>query len=158
VRGPMPSLHIVENKSDEITELSGMLLRLLTIEGVKASDIKILCFEKMAMGLVHRVTDALSDTGVILEKQTRDNLVEGEDKIAVCAPRDFKGQEAEVILIAGAEQYAEVEGILTRELYVSMTRARSLLAIFGTSGSEIPQRQKLFATLEDSLQRLKKPL
>ncbi len=46
----------------------------------------------------------------------------------------YKGYESEVVLIPGVDQFVTGQGqILANALYVAMTRARSLLAIYGTT-------------------------
>ena len=56
--------------------------------------------------------------------------------VLATTPHSFKGYDAEVIVIPAADRfYAKDKGVLANELYVAMTRARSILALFTGSGS-----------------------
>ena len=59
-------------------------------------------------------------------------------RIVATTPHSFKGYESEVVVIPCVDNYVAPEGkVLENSLYVAMTRARSLLAIYGLNrGSE----------------------
>ena len=67
----------------------------------------------------------------------------------------YKGYESEVIIIPGVDQFVTGKGeILANNLYVAMTRARSLLAIYGTRNGSSPATQ-IFETLKSCTELLK---
>ena len=67
----------------------------------------------------------------------------------------YKGYESEVIIIPGVDQFVTGKGeILANNLYVAMTRARSLLAIYGTRNGSSSARQ-IFETLNSCTDLLK---
>ena len=66
----------------------------------------------------------------------------------------YKGYESEVIIVPGVDQFVTGKGkILANNLYVAMTRARSLLAVYGTRDSSTAS-QKIFESLERCLEQL----
>src|SRR4051794_27070910 len=51
--------------------------------------------------------------------------------VTASTAHSYKGYDSEVVVIAGAEQFiAKEKGVLANTLYVAMTRARSVLAVY----------------------------
>jgi hypothetical protein len=67
----------------------------------------------------------------------------------VTTAQSFKGYDAEIAVIAGVDQFvAKDGGILANSLYVAMTRARSILAIYGKR-SQSEDQNRILAVLEE---------
>ncbi len=66
----------------------------------------------------------------------------------------FKGYDSEVVIIPGVDQYkAQDKGVLANNLYVAMTRARSVLTLFSQRMND-PNAKKLYQVIEDCLSHL----
>jgi len=84
----------------------------------------------------------LAEIGVELSFQRNRSFERQPNTLVATTPHSFKGYESEVIVIPCVDNYVAPEGkILENSLYVAMTRARSLLAIYGVSrGSEASRK------------------
>src|ERR1051325_6318190 len=71
--------------------------------------------------------------------------------VIATTPHSFKGYEKELVLLVGVHAFAEEDRTTT--LYVAMTRARSLLALYGWD-RPLAEVQSLFSTVRKCLARL----
>ena len=85
-------------------------------------------------------------------EKSRPRRVEN-NTVVLCTANSFKGYDAEIVLIAGVEQFVAEKEILPYHLYVAMTRARSLLAVFGWARPD-ENGKKLVAVIEQCLNNL----
>ena len=73
----------------------------------------------------------LAKIGIQIQWQTSSNFNVAENTIVMTTPHSFKGYDSEIIVIAGADQFASNDDeIRARSLYVAMTRARSILHVY----------------------------
>ena len=86
---------------------------------------------------------------------TGQGLVGRDDAVVVTTPHSFKGYDAEVVLVPGVDRFAPKGNSQPQALYVSLTRARTLLiASASREGSHYPARQALlnaFTSVADQL-------
>ncbi len=77
-----------------------------------------------------------------------------DNTLVFTTSHSYKGYESEVVMIPCVDQYITGDGqILANSLYVAMTRARSLLAIYGlTHGSTVSRR--LLQTISDCVEAM----
>jgi superfamily I DNA/RNA helicase len=133
IDGPIPTLHISKNLRDEIEQIHDQILYWIREQHVKPSDIKILYLSDYIKNRLQLyLTPPLKDLGIQLLVQASEPFSDDENALIVSTPHSFKGYDSEIILIAGLNLFAtEQDGILIHALYVAMTRARSILAMFG---------------------------
>ena len=74
--------------------------------------------------------------------------------VTVTTAQSFKGYDAEIAVVAGVDQFvAKEKGILANSLYVAMTRARSILALYGRRSQKADQN-RILTVLEECLDEL----
>lgn len=136
--GQKPFFELCSTDEEQFERISKHLIHLITAEEVEPYDICILYNGKeFADALLAFLAPVLRTLPleVELSHQTSQTFQRRGNTILLTTPHSFKGFEAEVILIAGAERFVWQGGqILTHSLYVAMTRARSILGIYATSG------------------------
>ena len=143
IDGPLPIFKIYDQIEKEFYAIANQLLRWIRDEGVKPSDICILYNGQNIPKLIERlVTPQLQAIGAGIRSIRDAAAGSDERKVLLSTSHSFKGYDAEVVVIAGADQFvAAGTRILANNLYVAMTRARSVLAIYGKrSNSEAPRR------------------
>jgi superfamily I DNA/RNA helicase len=70
---------------------------------------------------------------VVLE--TSQSFTTDRRTVVVTTPHSFKGYDAEVVFVAGADGFC-AGGVLASTLYVALTRARSVLEIYCSDGRD----------------------
>ena len=95
----------------------------------------------------------LQTVGVDLQIQKQESYAFDERTVVATSPHSFKGYDSEIVVIPSAENFCAEGKVLSRPLYVAMTRARSILAIYGTASERECERQILGA-IEDCLDAL----
>jgi hypothetical protein len=105
-----------------------------------------------ARTLLNCVTEKWSNAGIkaVVEKSRLRRVA--NDTIVLCASNSFKGY-AEIIVVAGIEQFMAEKEILPHHLYVAMTRARSPLAVFSWARSD-ENNMRLVRVIEQCLNNL----
>lgn len=133
IDGPKPIFHAFDNRSDEIDAIAGHLKHLIQKEGISPTDICVIYNGKSVVQLLEsKLKSKLAEFGVELSVQTNRPFERQENTLVVTTSHSYKGYESEVVMIPCVDQYVTGEGqILANNLYVAMTRARSLLAIYG---------------------------
>ena len=152
-QGPLPSLHLHGERSAEVKELARATRAFIAEQGVLPGDLRILANDpELRRDLHDALQRALSDLPVRVRVQTSQDFATAEDTLIITTAHSFKGHEAEVVFIAGADRFvARREGrqvTLPQALYVAMTRARSLLRISGLAAPEGAAAQRVIAALE----------
>tara|TARA_R110002073_G_scaffold318641_2_gene492830 strand:- start:7250 stop:10921 length:3672 start_codon:yes stop_codon:yes gene_type:complete len=143
VEGPKPILHSFDNRSAEIDAIATHLKYLIQQEGISPSDICLLYNGKSVVSLLQeKLAPKLAEIDVELSVQTNRPFERNANTLIVTTSHSYKGYESEVVMIPCVDQFVTGSGdILARNLYVAMTRARSLLALYcTTSGSTASQR------------------
>jgi superfamily I DNA/RNA helicase len=134
VDGPTPIVKFgFPDVESECAAIAKQIISWVKDEGVRAGDIRILYNGKpMRSALQTKVEPVLHRAGVRLLVQVKGDLDNDPASVVATTAQSFKGYDAEIIVIAGAEQFtARDVGVLANNLYVAMTRARSILAIYG---------------------------
>ena len=132
VDGPKPIYRKFPRYEKEFEAIGDQILEWVQKEGVQPRDICIIYHgDWTARTLLDFVSDKWKAAGIkaVVEK-TRPRRVEN-NTVVLCTANSFKGYDAEIVVIAGIEQFVAEKKILPHHLYVAMTRARSLLAVFG---------------------------
>jgi len=148
IEGPKPIFHAFDNRSDEIDGIAGHLKHLIQKEGISPADICVIYNGKSVVQLLEsKLKPRLAEIGVELSVQTNRPFERQENTLVVTTSHSYKGYESEVVMIPCVDQYVTGDGqILANNLYVAMTRARSLLAIYG-----IRERSSISRTLSETI-------
>ncbi|MCO6453813.1 MAG: AAA family ATPase [Pirellulaceae bacterium] len=138
VQGPKPFLRKFDSRDEELAALGKHITHLLTKEGVSASDICLIYNGKSVVRLLESTLDPrLAEIGVELSVQTNRPFERQPNTLLVTTSHSYKGYDAEIVLIPCADQYTTQDGqILSANLYVAMTRARSLLGIYSLNAND----------------------
>ena len=155
VHGPPPIFHGFENRNREI-EMIGKHIRYLVLEeSVRPTDICIIYNgQAVADELQLKLSPLLAKLGIELSLQTSRSFERNENTVVLTTSHSFKGYESEVVIIPAVDRFVTATGeILATNLYVAMTRARSLLAIYGVRDA-FPASAKIVNTIERVLQQL----
>ena len=98
--------------------------------------------------LQSKLGPTLSKIGIELSLQKNRPFERKDNTLVMTTSHSYKGYESEVIIIPGVDQFVTGQGLLlANNLYVAMTRARSLLAIYGTRNGSSSTHQ-IFNTLD----------
>ena len=131
--GPAPIVRQFTDIQAEFDALGSQLVSWIVKDGVPPNDICILYnSEAVQTRLESQIEAKLKTIGVRLEVQVSKAFTRDANTVIASTAQSFKGYEAEIVVIAGADKFvARDRGILANNLYVAMTRARSLLAVYG---------------------------
>lgn len=144
VEGPKPYVHLFGSREEEMAALGNHIVQLVTKEGVAAADICVIYNGKPTVSYLEtKLAPRLQQIGVELSVQTNRPFERRENTLIATTSHSYKGYESEVVLIPSADQYTTQDGqILASNLYVAMTRARSILGIYSLH-SRFPAARKL---------------
>jgi len=133
VNGPKPIFHCFDQRSEEIDRIAAHLKHLIQVDGISPNDICVIYNGKLAAQVMESsLRPKMDEIGVELSFQTSRSFERQPNTLVVTTSNSFKGYESEVVLIPCIDQFVTGEGqILANSLYVAMTRARSLLAMYG---------------------------
>ena len=134
--GPIPLLKLYKDIDAEFDALANQLISWIVKDGVPPTEICILFNGRPVRTRLESQVDArLRTIGARLEVQVSQAFSRNANTVVASTAQSFKGYEAEIVVIAGADRFtAQDRGILANNLYVAMTRARSVLAVFGLMG------------------------
>lgn len=155
VEGPLPTFHKFQKDAlaAQYEAAGERIVRWIQQEGVKPKDIALLFHKKSNAGSVRSyIGPKLERIGVQLRIEKPRGLRRTENEVLASTVASFKGYEAEVVVIPAVEQFVLMD-VLATDLYVAMTRARSILAIYGHPTNS-RTAQKLIEVLESALNRL----
>ncbi len=149
IHGPAPIFHAFDNRNDEIDRIGKHIRHLTQEEAVRPKDICIIYNGKrLAEDLQSKLGPTLSKIGIELSLQKNRPFERKDNTLVMTTSHSYKGYESEVVIIPGVDQFVTGQGaILANNLYVAMTRARSLLAIYGTRNGSSSTHQ-IFDTLD----------
>lgn len=131
--GPIGPKVVLINTSDFKSSLSKKIKALINYEGLKSSQIGILHQKNLSNSVAHELLDNSNE----LQTSLSSDINLWEESILVSSIFKFKGMESDVILFL----IEDAKSITDEELYVGITRARSLLVIICKS-DEIERAKK----------------
>ena len=149
IHGPAPIFHSFDRRQDELDRISKHIAYLTQQEAVRPTDICIIYNGKrLAEDIQNKLGPEMAKIGIELSLQTNRPYERNENTLVMTTSHSYKGYESEVVIIPGVDQFVTGQGeILANNLYVAMTRARSLLAIYGTHDRS-PATQQIFQTFD----------
>ncbi len=119
-------------------------------EKVRPADIRILYIgQRTIESLERHVSPMLQELGVRFDVQKSQSFNTDDNTVIATTPHSFKGYEAEMVIIAGVEQFVAAGDVLVHPLYVALTRARSVLRIYGTEPAPTQQGGRVLAVLRE---------
>ena len=134
VDGPKPFFRCYDRRTEEINAIANHLVQLIRTEGVSPSDICVIYNGKHVVQLLESILKpTLSQIGVELSIQTNRPFERQSNTLVITTSHSYKGYESEVVIIPCVDQFVAAEGkVLANNLYVAMTRARSLLCLYAS--------------------------
>ncbi|HMV46393.1 MAG TPA: AAA domain-containing protein [Blastocatellia bacterium] len=153
VNGPKPIYRKFTTLNNQIEGVVEEVIRWIQVDGVRPSDICILCNDK---SFRNQIQAELAPRLQAIKADIATAPGQGDNFVVAMTSHSFKGYEAEIVIIAGAERFiAKIDGekqILANNLYVAMTRARSLLAVFAYDKKKPDEKTShLLMTVEQCL-------
>jgi hypothetical protein len=157
--GPNPIFRKYGSLEQQVQALGDQVLRWITREGVKPSDICILCNDNAFLKRVdEEIGPKLREINARVVRNPGHGDARDANAVVVSTSHSFKGYEAEVVVIGGVERFIAQKKILPNNLYVAMTRARSVLAIYAYDRKDArPEAQTILSTLQQCLDELERP-
>jgi hypothetical protein len=136
IDGPKPIFRVFNNRHDEFDAIASDLTYLIQKEGISPADICVIYNGRSVVQLLEaNLGPKMAELGVELSVQTNRPFERQENTLVVTTSHSYKGYESEVVIIPCVDQYVTGDGqVLANNLYVAMTRARSLLAVYSSSG------------------------
>jgi len=133
IDGPKPVCQLFDTRGAEMASIASHLKLLIQNERLSPTDICLIYNGKAALQVLEsELGPKMKEIGVELSVQTNRPFERQENTLVVTTSHSYKGYESEVVMIPCVDQFVTGEGqILANNLYVAMTRARSLLAIYG---------------------------
>lgn len=155
VDGPTPQFRQFLNLDQEFQAISDYCRELIQVQRVQPSDICLIYNGRnIKHGLETRVAPALADLGVELSVQANRPFARSRNILLATTPHSFKGYDSEVVIVPAADQYTAIDkGVLANNLYVAMTRARSILTLFAQR-MKTTDAETLYKVIEDCLGNL----
>lgn len=156
IDGPKPELYQYNSLEEEFEAIGQYCRQLIKHQGVQPSDICLIYNGKNIPGwLRKKVAPKLNDLGVELSVQTSIPFQRGSNTLLATTSHSFKGFDSEIVIIPAIEQYkARQVGVLANNLYVAMTRARSILTLFSQKMND-SDGQKIHKVVTECLDILK---
>jgi superfamily I DNA and RNA helicase len=157
--GPKPTCQIFPQRAAELDAVGNQLRYLIQQERITPADICIIYnSQPIAQRIESELAPKLREIGVELSVQTSRSYERRDNTLIVTTSNSYKGYESEVVFVVGVDQFVTIdEQILASNLYVAMTRARSLLAIYGTTANT-PASQRLCEVLLRCTERQQTPV
>ncbi|MCA9193230.1 MAG: ATP-binding domain-containing protein [Planctomycetales bacterium] len=142
IEGPKPIFHCFDQRNHEVSAIARHLRHLIEVDGIYPTDICVIYNGGAGRILESQLAPKLAKFGVELSLQKNQSFERRANTLLATTPHSYKGYESEVVIIPCVDLYVAPEGkLVANGLYVAMTRARSLLAIYGINGgSEASKR------------------
>ncbi len=157
VYGPLPTFAVFDDPDEEYRAIARDIKTLITKDKVQPNDITILYNgDSVKDRLVYILQRELSQHGWEFSVQKRQSYERMRNTVVITTPYSFKGHESEIVYLASVQSFAiSSENILAKALYVGMTRARSLLKLYGHHTHK-PRQLFLLQTLRECLEELQR--
>jgi superfamily I DNA/RNA helicase len=155
VDGPKPTFRQFKTLDQEFTGIADYCRELIEKQGVQPADICLIYNDQyVKYRLENDVGPALHKIGVELSVQTNIPFQRGSNVIIASTSASYKGYDSEVVIVPAVDYYrAKEKGILPNNLYVAMTRARSILTLFSHQSNH-SDAQQLFEVINDCLDNI----
>ncbi|MEI6233686.1 MAG: AAA domain-containing protein [Planctomycetota bacterium] len=150
VSGPKPSLHTFRSETEEWNALGKQVLTWIKEDKVRPADIRIIYIGPRTIeGLERQIAPMLLEVGVRFIVQKSQSFNTDDNTVIATTPHSFKGYESEMVIVAGVEQFVAGGDVLAHPLYVALTRARSVLRIYGAEPASTQPGGRVLAVLRE---------
>jgi hypothetical protein len=141
VDGPLPIFRKYLDRQDEFEAIGEQIVSWVRKEGVKPRDVRIIYNgSSIESRLEKQLVPRLRANGIELLIEKGQAFLNDPMTVVATTAQSFKGYDAEIIVIPGVDSFvAKDVGPLASSLYVAMTRARSILAVYGLKQQKQPQ-------------------
>jgi len=148
----VPTLETYRSRRDELAAVAARIERWVLHERVRPGDVRLV-YNGLRPALEAELAPRLARAGIPFEVQTGGDLHHPDrDRVIASTPHSFKGHDAEVLVVVGLDTFhARRTGALAKVLYVAMTRARSLLALFATRPEPGGEGARILRAVEGAL-------
>lgn len=155
VDGPKPEFRQYTNLEQEFDAVGDYCRELIVDHAVQPSDICLIYNgSNIPNWLKKRTIPKLEGLGVELSVQRNKPYQRGNHILLATTSHSFKGYDSEIVIVPGIDQYkAKDVGVLANNLYVAMTRARSVLTLFSQRMND-PNARLLYEVVQDCLDHL----
>ena len=155
IDGPKPEFRRYASLEQEFEAIGDYCRELIEDQGVQPSDICLLYNgSNIPNWLKKKTLPRFAGMGVELSIQTNKPFERSSNVLLATTSHSYKGYDSEIVIVPGVDQYkAQGKGVLANNLYVAMTRARSVLTLFSQSMND-PSSQTLYEVIEDCLGHL----
>ncbi|MEZ5943948.1 MAG: AAA domain-containing protein [Planctomycetaceae bacterium] len=155
IDGPKPEFRRYASLEQEFEAIGDYCRELIEDQGVQPSDICLLYNGSNIPNWLKKATlPRLAGMGVELSVQTNKPFERSSNVLLATTSHSYKGYDSEIVIVPGVDQYkAQGKGVLANNLYVAMTRARSVLTLFSQTMSD-PSSRTLYTVIEDCLSDL----
>ena len=142
IAGPKPIYHGYSTRNQEVSTIAAHLKHLIEQDGISPRDICVIYNGRASTILESQLAPKLAEFGVELSMQKNRSFERKGNTLVATTAASYKGYESEVVVIPCVDHFVAPEGkLLGNSLYVAMTRARSLLAIYGVNGGSDASRR-----------------
>ena len=155
VDGPKPEFRRFASLDQEFDAIGSYCRELIVDQGVQPSDICLIYNgNNIPNWLKKKTMPHLEGLGVELSVQKNKPFERSNNMLLATTSHSFKGYDSEIVIVPAVDQYkAKDKGVLANNLYVAMTRARSVLTLFSQSMKD-ENSKLLYEVLEDCLANL----
>jgi superfamily I DNA/RNA helicase len=152
IDGPKPEFRRYANLQLEFEAIGDYCRDLISVQGVQPSDICIIYNGGNIPYWLEKTTmPKLAGLGLHLSVQKNKPFERNNRFLLATTSNSFKGYDAEVVIVPAVDQYqAKGKGLLANNLYVAMTRARSVLTLFAQSMKD-QNAVRLYDVIDDCL-------
>lgn len=156
IDGPLPELRVRDNIDLEFKAIADYLETLITQEHVRPADICLIYnSQSIRKRIENQLTRKMRKIGVEVSLQANRTFQRSQNTLLATTANSYKGFDAEIVVIPAVDQFvAATAGILANNLYVAMTRARSILTMFTHTQLQGSGREVVHA-ITACLQRLR---
>lgn len=155
IDGPKPDFRQFVTLDQEFDAIGAYCCDLIQKEGVQPSDICLLFNgANIRYRLEKQVGPRLAELGVALSVQTNKPFERSSHLVLATTSHSFKGYDSEIVIIPAVDQYTSKEkGVLANNLYVAITRARSIVTMFAQK-MKSQHAERLYRVIEECLDGL----
>lgn len=142
VEGPKPFFQSFDERESEMKSIARHIRHLVEVDRILPTDICVLYNGSASHILKSQLAPLLMEFGVELSFQKNRSFQQQPNTLIATTPHSFKGYESEVVVIPCVDHFVASGGkIVANGLYVAMTRARSLLAMYGANEGSLASRR-----------------
>lgn len=132
VDGQAPHVHVAADRADEDALIARQVRKWITEDHVDPGQIRILTLGGDRFdALTGALRRALPAAVPVLVRKSQ-GFADCDHAVVLTTPHSFKGHDAELVVVAGADRFVARGQILHTPLWVAMTRARTLLLVTAT--------------------------